>query len=140
MSKVDLTVFEKYLEQVNCGLGEFIYQLANGDRDWTYSELSYPEREGRKYDDPTYQAEHNAWREQNDKLDAAFLESSGYEHLDGYSSGEGGDEYCYGVFKLKDKVYKAEYRYYSHHGHDYDDIESTLREVKPVQKTIVVWE
>lgn len=69
-----------------------------------------------------------------------YLESSGYEYLDGESSGEGGAEYCYGVFRLKGIVYKAEYSYYSYEGHNYDGIVHTLKIVKPVEKTIIVWE
>lgn len=63
-----------------------------------------------------------------------------YEHLVQEGGGEGGAEYCYGVFKLGDTIYKAEYSYYSHSGHEYWDILYTLQEVKPVQKTITVYE
>jgi hypothetical protein len=38
----------------------------------------------------------------------------GYEHLEKEGGGEGGAEHCYGVFRLKDKIYKTEYSYYSH--------------------------
>lgn len=64
----------------------------------------------------------------------------GYEHLKQEGGGEGGSEYCYGVFKLGGKIYKAEYSYYSYNGHEYDGIYDTLKEVKPVQKTITVYE
>lgn len=64
----------------------------------------------------------------------------GYEHLEQEGGGEGGSEYCYGVFRLGDKIYKAEYSYYSYNGHEYDGIYHTLKEVKPVQKTITVYE
>jgi len=63
-----------------------------------------------------------------------------YEHLTQEGGGEGGSEYCYGVFRLKGVVYKAEYNYYSHEGDNYDGIVDTLKVVKPVEKTIVVWE
>lgn len=69
-----------------------------------------------------------------------FEEEYGYEHIEQDGGGEGGGEYCYGIFRLKGKTYKAEYSYYSYHGHDYDSILSTLKEVKPVEKTITVWE
>lgn len=69
----------------------------------------------------------------------AFEEETEYKHLECEGGGEGGSEYCYGVFKLKDKIYKAEYSYYSYHGHDYDYILSTLREVTPIQQTITVY-
>lgn len=60
--------------------------------------------------------------------------------LNKMEAGEGGSEYCYGVFKLDDKIYKAEYSYYSYHGNEYDDIAYSLREVRPVEKTITVYE
>lgn len=63
-----------------------------------------------------------------------------YEHLEQEGGGEGGSEFCYGVFRLGDKFYRAEYSYYSHHGCDYDGIEHTLKEVKPTQKYVTVYE
>lgn len=63
----------------------------------------------------------------------------GYEHLEQEGGGEGGAEYCYGVFKLHDKIYKAEYCYSSSYGCYYEYIVDTLREVKPVQKMITVY-
>jgi len=71
---------------------------------------------------------------------ADIFSKYGYVHLEQEGGGEGGAEYCYGVFSLGGKTYKAEYSYYSYHGHDYDYILSTLREVKPVQKVITVYE
>lgn len=64
----------------------------------------------------------------------------GYEHLEQEGGGEGGSEYCYGTFKLKGKVYQAEYSYYSYHGYEYDGILDSLKEVVPVEKTIIVYE
>lgn len=69
-----------------------------------------------------------------------ILEEFQYEHLDTEGGGEGGAEYCHGVFKLNDKIFMAEYGYYSHYGHKYDGIKDTLREVHPVEKTITVYE
>lgn len=63
-----------------------------------------------------------------------------YQHLQQEGGGEGGGEHCFGVFKLKGKIYRAEYSYYSYNGHEYDCILETLREVKPVEKTITVYE
>ena len=63
-----------------------------------------------------------------------------YEHLEQEGGGEGGSEYCYGVFRLGTKIYKAEYSYYSHNGHEFYNILDTIQEVKPVQKTITVYE
>ena len=63
-----------------------------------------------------------------------------YEHLEQEGGGEGGGEYCYGVFKLDGKIYKAAYSYYSHYGYERDGITSTLKEVKPVEKLVTVYE
>lgn len=63
-----------------------------------------------------------------------------YEHIEQDGGGEGGGEYCYGVFKLNGVIYKAEYSYYSYEGHDIDGIVSTLRVVTPVEKTVTVYE
>lgn len=63
-----------------------------------------------------------------------------YEHIQQEGGGEGGSEYCYGVFKLNDKYFKAEYSYYSYNGFDYDYIADTLHEVHPIEKTITVYE
>lgn len=71
--------------------------------------------------------------------DDTFVKSE-YTHLQQGGGGKDGSEYCYGVFKYKGKIYKAEYNYYSYHGHDYDNIVNTLREVKAVEKTITVYE
>ena len=72
--------------------------------------------------------------------DDKISEYLNYEHLQQEGGGEGGAESCHGVFKLGDKIYKAEYSYYSHAGHEYDHILDTIQEVKPVQKTITVYE
>jgi hypothetical protein len=63
-----------------------------------------------------------------------------YEHIQQEGGGEGGSEYCYGVFKLNDKYYKARYSYYSYCGYEYDYITETLNEVFPKEKTIIVYE
>lgn len=68
------------------------------------------------------------------------LEKYDYEHLEQDGGGEGGSEYCYGIFKLDGRVYKAEYSYYSYHGHEFSGITNNLSEVKPVTKTVTVYE
>lgn len=70
----------------------------------------------------------------------AILNGLGYRHLDQDGGGEGGSEYCYGVFELDGVIYRAEYRYYSYNGHEYSGIANTLRVVKETQKTITVYE
>jgi len=124
MSKVDLTVFEELLEkggEEGSSLEDLVWSLCEGD--FGENLVSW---EG-SYED--YKQKCNV-----------LAEEFGYEHLDQEGGGEGGSEYCYGVFKLKGKVYRAEYSYYSYEGSDYSDILGTLKEVKPVQKTITVYE
>jgi hypothetical protein len=69
-----------------------------------------------------------------------ILKNWGYETLHCEGGGEGGAEECNAVFKLKDKVIQTRYSYYSHHGHDYDDILYSMKEVTPVEKTVTVYE
>jgi hypothetical protein len=124
MSKVDLAVFEELLEkggEEGSSLEAVVWSLCEGD--FGENIVSW---EG-TYED--YKQKCNV-----------LAEEFGYEHLDQEGGGEGGSEYCYGVFKLKGKVYRAEYSYYSYEGSDYSDILGTLKEVKPVQKTITVYE
>lgn len=54
--------------------------------------------------------------------------------------GEGGSEYCEGIFRLGDKHYKVSWSYYSHHGYETDGALDTLKLVTPKEKTIVVYE
>lgn len=60
----------------------------------------------------------------------------GYKHIKSVGCGE----YCYGIIKVKDRYYKAEWLYYPYSGCEYDCIEGTLKEVKPVEKVITVYE
>jgi len=69
-----------------------------------------------------------------------YLKGAGYTHIEMEGGGEGGSEYCYGVIKIGDEYYKAEWSYYSYQGHDYDYIENTIKSVKPVQKMVTVYE
>ena len=69
-----------------------------------------------------------------------IIKSKGYELIESEGGGEGGAEYCYSVFKLLGKIFRGEYSYYSHDGYHFEDIFQTLKEVKPVQKTITVYE
>jgi hypothetical protein len=127
MPKVDLEVFEKLKKALQSeeGLGHLVIDLAEAEEWMDYSEPQIGSGLG--------------WQERRDKI-KEVLDSFGYVHLDQEGGGEGGSEYCYGVFKLGEKFYRAEYSYYSHHGYEYDGIVDTLREVKPVEKTITVYE
>ena len=79
------------------------------------------------------------WEECGNLFDQ-ILKDADYKHMESEGGGEGEGEYCYGVVRLKDKYYKAEWQYYSYHGCDYDYIENSIHEVVPKQKTITVYE
>ena len=148
MSKVDLAVFEEFMEEFEYSdLERTVYELCENDvcfgSTYSYTNPHPPWSLGRE-DKDLYDKEYALYAEERDKKFLPFVEkekqSWGYEHLEQEGGGEGGSEYCYGVFKLKGKVYRAEYRYYSYHGSDYSGILDTLMEVKPVQKVITVYE
>lgn len=63
-----------------------------------------------------------------------------YQFIDNEGGGEGGTEYCFGVFKWKGHYFKAEWSYYSYDGYNIDGIFNTLKEVTPKEKTITVYE
>ncbi len=110
MSNVDMSIFEKIAEDHEITLQKVVSELASGDLDYLCD------------------------FEDGEPLD--YL----YEHIETEGGGEGGAEYCYGVFKLDGKSYKAEWSYYSYEGCNFDEIFDTLKEVKPVEKIITVYE
>lgn len=91
------------------------------------------------FNDEVPETEQLSWQEERTKFEEVSLEYD-YTHIEQDGGGEGGSEYCYGVIKIKDKFYKAEWSYYSYNGYDHDGITDTIREVKPVTKTITVYE
>jgi len=111
---IDLLVKEGFEESES-----LIYKLFDGDEYPEHPELGW---------------------EESEVLIAKLSEEFDYEHVLSKGGGEGGGEYCYGVIRIKDKYYKAEWQYYSYSGCDYDYIEESVREVKPKQKTITVYE
>lgn len=64
--------------------------------------------------------------------------ANSYEFIIQEGGGEG--EYCYGVFKFNDILYKCKWSYYSYEGYNYDGAFDTLMEVKEKQKTITIYE
>ena len=110
--------------------------------DFTY-ENEYPDYSIRKDGEEIYQQLYDAWHTEShaeDKLRDEVKSNLGYSHITTDGGGEGGTEACYGVFMLKGTMYKAEWSYYSHQGYEYDYIVDTLQVVKPVQKTVTVYE
>lgn len=77
------------------------------------------------------------WETIRERMKSIDLNISRLE-LEGGGEGEG--EYCYGVIKLGEMCIKAEWSYYSYDGCQFDYIFDTLQEVKPVEKTITVYE
>ena len=142
MSKLDLSVFEEFKEALgnDDSLDCFVYSMCAGDVSYQNEDLEYPERGDRTWSDESWKKEYAEYRDTQAKFEEEFFSKYGYEHLEQEGGGEGGSEYCYGVFSLGGKTYKAEYSYYSYHGHDYDCILDTLREVKPVQKMVTFYE
>ena len=129
--QVDMKPFEELLTALDVPaekikkvkMDNLIYALSEGDTSYLVSNL---------VDDLDVEHDYTSLCEQ--------LKTNGYEHLEQEGGGEGGAEHCYGVFRLKDKIYKAEYSYYSHNGDEFDGITDTLQEVVPVEKTITVYE
>lgn len=74
------------------------------------------------------------------EIDRETADKHGYVHHMQSGGGEGGAEHCEAVFEVSGHLYKVEYSYMSHAGYDYEYIDRTLREVKPVQKTVTVYE
>lgn len=141
MSKVDMSVFEAFASESGIKeLNDLVYQLASNDLDMNFSGLTYPFSGGRDWKDPTYQAELEVYYTEFKRRKQELISKYGYIHHQQEGGGEGGAEYCYGVFELAGKAYKAEYSYMSHEGHSWDCILDTLHEVKPVLKQITVWE
>lgn len=125
MSKVDLSVFEDFGKEFYDNYEEqgldtrFFYQLFT-EEFFNFS-LPYPFGESKE----VYEL---------------AVKPYDYEWMTGQRGGEGSGEYCYGVIRFKGKFYKAEWTYYSYNGCEYEDIISTIREVKPVEKLVVVYE
>lgn len=143
-----MNVFEEMKEALGYDdLDYLVYNLCENDvnfgKDYKW-ENEIPQHSLRKEDEKLYNKLLENLRNERSTTFSDFVtkneEEWGYEHLEQEGGGEGGSEYCYGVFKLKGKIYKAEYSYYSYNGHEYDGISYTLKEVKPVEKTIVVYE
>lgn len=145
---VDMKVFEEMSSAFgDVELDKLVYLLCEGDFDFGKEyvfENPHPEYSLRKSDEVEYNRLYDARRIERTGPYNEFIKSQKelwrYEDIEQEGGGEGGGEYCYGVFKLKGKFYKAEYSYFSYAGHDYDGISRTLKEVRPVEKTIVVYE
>lgn len=141
-------MFEKMMKELGYdNLDRLVYELCENEVDFAEGyvfENDYPDYSLNKTDPELYNKLLDLRTEEREGTFKDYVQANkdkyGYEHLEQEGGGEGGSEYCYGVFKLGGKIYKAEYSYYSYNGHEYDGIYDTLKEVKPVQKTITVYE
>lgn len=134
MSDVNTKPIESFLKRLsedNELTDRTLVLLADGDLDDIEYAVGvpYPSWNGENRD-----AEMEAY--QNAKSEVL----EGYEHVMQEGGGEGGSEYCEGVFRLNDKYYHVSWSYYSHHGYDTDEALSTLKVVTPKEKTVVVYE
>lgn len=80
------------------------------------------------------------WRIKSYPLEVKWAKDNGFKFHEGETGGDGSGEYCYAIFSWKGKTYKIEFSYYSHYGNNFDDVESTIKEVRPVEKLVTVWE
>ena len=140
---VDLTEIEAFKEVVDSSenMIGFVYNLANGDVYFSSDKCSVPapDRGNRTWNDESYRAEYEVWREIHDKEEQEFLDKFGYKHCMQEGGGEGGAEDCEGVFKLGDKYYHTYWTYRSHDGSDYDDIVDHLSYVTPAERKVTVY-
>lgn len=136
MSNVDMKDIEKLKDTVGCTdtMNEFVYNLCEGDL-YIETGLDYP----RNYGDKEYKQEITSYREESARIKNKILESISYTHLEQDGGGEGGSEDCYGVFSINGVMYKAEYSYESHCGHNTDYILDSLRVVQATEETITVY-
>lgn len=134
----DTTIFTEIAKKLDTETHELVYHMASGgsiEEAVGTPELIQPNWKDREAT--------QKYRQECEELVSEKIKNSGieeYEHLQRKGGGEGGSEYCFGVFKLNGKIYRADYSYYSYSGDEYASIVETLREVKPVEKTITVYE
>ena len=79
------------------------------------------------------------WKQRGKAVDDK-LEQLGYKHLVQEGGGEGGSEYCFGVFELQGVTYKASYSYRSYDGDDSYGCADSLKVVEAKEKTVIVYE
>ncbi len=164
MGNVDKQYFEELVEKLGVGedLDEMVVEMATGEFDpypeWTYTEATKKAEETVKeefgdwrdlpYGDPVKARAMAKFFSLRTELKAEYckqVDESGelpvsYKHLMQEGGGEGGSEYCEGVFELDGKCYHVSWSYASHCGFDTDDAFNTLKEVTPKEKTITVYE
>lgn len=99
-----------YIQHLQLENGEVIDEYYLCDGSWE-DELSFVDEDG-------------------SKLPVEFIEQDG--------GGEGGTEYCETILKVGDNFVKITYRYYSHHGYEFDG--ATVYSVTPIEKMVTIYE
>ncbi len=131
-------VFVKALETVHAEFGEGRLYLDDiGSR--TFYQL-FSQDESPAYDLISGLFDYKTRQRFSNLVDVYLQEKHNFKSMECEGGGEGSGEYCYGVIRLDDKYFKAEWSYYSYNGCEYDGIEATIHEVKPVQKYVTVFE
>ena len=102
-----------------------------------YLESNEENEEFSKYDFFEALTEGDTWV---DPEDFTLLKEGGFKHLHQEGGGEGGAEHCECVFELFGKTLKGTYSYYSYHGHNYDYLIESLKEVQPKKVEVTVYE
>lgn len=73
-------------------------------------------------------------------ISESIINHRSYEFIEMEGGGEGDGEHVYGVFKIDGTYFRTDWSYYSYDGYDTCFIIENLKIVKPVQKTITVYE
>lgn len=145
---VDLDFFNRKVEELGYeeNIQQFIFECCEGDLFFGSGyqfKNECPNWRLKREDEKEYNRLRGLYAKERENEYTEYVnnieESFGYKHLQQDGGGAGGSEHCYGVFQLGDKIYKAEYSYYSHQGHEIDYIVESLQEVKPQEKTIIVY-
>lgn len=151
MENQALSLLKQIANDKNISLDRLVYSLACG-MDYVSDLIgdindperpNWPDSNGRSWQDSSYREEVEAYHVVIKEYTEQFLKKCGikdYEHIEQEGGGEGGAEYCSGVFRLNGKFFAASWSYYSHHGYDESGCASTLREVRPVEKVVTIWE
>lgn len=149
MSKnVDLQPLKYMAEKLGVDFNErFVLDLCEGDiffGEGYVFDNKCPPYQLKREDPNEYEKQFIAYQKESHTLYMDYIEKQralcDYTHLVQKGGGEGGSEYCYGVFKLGDKYYRAEYSYYSYNGYETYGIIDSLKEVTPKEKKITVYE
>lgn len=97
------------------------------------------------WNDERYDSLWKEYRNIRSKFENEFTEKYNidYEHIEKVGGGEGDGESVYGVFRLGNEYFRADWQYYSHYGYsdDYDDNSHNLiYKVVPKERVVTVYE